>query len=128
MSSGGLSSRVMTRDLSMWLGHLKELGAEKKHLKNKCSRRSKQKLQDFRSPRPSLPLCSVSQAVTEAGLDPRAGELDHISHERSNMCVQEGRSGRGHHGDYQPHVLYVHYVIYPHVNYWVATDVAPFYR
>lgn len=74
MSSDGLSSRVMTRGLSTQLGLLKELGAEKKHLKSRCSRRSKQKLQDFGSPRTSLPLCSVGQAVTEAGLDLRAGE------------------------------------------------------
>lgn len=76
------------------VGLLKELGAEKKHLASRCSRRSKQRLQDSRSPRTSLALFAVSQAATGAGLDPRAGQVDPVSHERSSTCVQEGRNGR----------------------------------
>lgn len=37
-------------------------------------------------------LCAVSQAATGASLDPRAGQVDPVSHERSSTCVQEGKT------------------------------------
>lgn len=94
VSSGGLPSRVTTRGLSMRLGLLKELGAEKKPLKSRCSRRPQQKLQDFRSPRTSLPLCSVGQAVTgPAWTQGQGNETPSLM--RGTACVyrREGMDG-----------------------------------
>lgn len=95
-----LSTRVMMCDLSTWLGLLEawQLGSEKKHLKDKCSKRSRQKLRDFlwlsfRSSRISLLLASVSQASHWSWSRFKGSkELDPVTYEkRRHVC--KGREG-----------------------------------